>query len=190
MLPLEAGTDYTVAAVGVLDSIEALVLVDNNAAPAEGQAHIRVIHTSPDAPAVDVAVSGGDVLIADLEFGQASQYVPVPAGSYDLEVRVAGTEDVAIDIPGFVADAGAIFSVFAVGQLADGSLTVEAFADVQYAQSSGGGTPTTPNMPAAGAGGTAGDNASNSMWWLLAAGALGGLALVVGGRLLPLGRRA
>ena len=189
-LPLQAGTDYTVAAVGVLESIEALVLTDNNAAPAAGQAHIRVVHASPDAPAVDVAVAGGDVLISNLEFGQASEYLPVPAGSYDLQVRVAGTEDVAIDIPGFVAEAGAIYSVFAVGLLADGSLMAEAFLDAKYDQATGGGTPNTPNMPATGAGGMANDGPSSSMWWLLAAGALGGLALVAGGRLLPLGRKA
>jgi hypothetical protein len=54
-LILEAGKDYTVAAANVLASIEPVVYVDNNAAPAAGKGHVRVIHL-PDAPAVDIYV--------------------------------------------------------------------------------------------------------------------------------------
>ncbi|MGD2040576.1 MAG: DUF4397 domain-containing protein, partial [Anaerolineae bacterium] len=54
-LDLAAGTDYTVVAVGLLENIEPLVLVDNNSAPAAGKAHVRFVHASPDAPAVDIA---------------------------------------------------------------------------------------------------------------------------------------
>ena len=83
-----------------------------------------MIHASPDAPAVDVAVAGGDVLIPGLEFPNASGPLDVPAGSYDLEVRVAGTEDVAIDLPGVALDAGTVYDILAIGSLEDGSLTV------------------------------------------------------------------
>src|SRR5688572_30704396 len=56
---LSAGTDYTVAAVNRLSQIQARVSVDDNAAPAAGKAHVQVIHASPDAPAVDIALKGG-----------------------------------------------------------------------------------------------------------------------------------
>ena len=58
-LDLAADTDYTVVAVGQLANIEPLVLVDNNSTPAAGKAHVRFVHTSLDAPAVDIAVKGG-----------------------------------------------------------------------------------------------------------------------------------
>jgi hypothetical protein len=44
-LALEA-KDYTVVAVGLLENIEPLVLIDNNSAPAAGKAHVRFVHAS------------------------------------------------------------------------------------------------------------------------------------------------
>jgi hypothetical protein len=69
-------------------------------------------------------VTGGDVLIPGLEFPNASDELVVPAGSYDLEVRPAGTTDVALALPGVVLEAGMTYDVFAIGTLADGTLTV------------------------------------------------------------------
>ena len=87
-------------------------------------ARIRVVHASPDAPAVDVAVRDGDVLIENLVFPDASDYLSVPADTYDLEVRPTGTTDVALDLPGVELEAGMVYSVYAIGHVGDGSLTV------------------------------------------------------------------
>lgn len=60
------------------------------AAAADG-AKVRVLHGSPDAPAVDVYVDGAKVgaPLAGLEFGDISPYVSLPAGTYDLKVCAA-----------------------------------------------------------------------------------------------------
>ena len=114
-LTLDAGTDYTVVAVGQLASIEPLVLVDNNSAPAAGKAHVRFVHASPDAPAVDIAVTGGPVLFANVPFKGVGDYLPVDAGTYDLEARVAGTETVALSVPGVSLAEGGVYTIFAMG---------------------------------------------------------------------------
>ncbi|GIW04345.1 MAG: cell wall anchor [Thermomicrobiales bacterium] len=121
---LEAGAAYEVAATGLLANITPQIYQVNLSKLGEGQARIRVIHTSPDAPAVDVAVKGGDVLIANLAFPNASDYLEVPAGSYDLEVRAAGTTTVALELPGVKLDPAMVYDVFAIGQLSDNTLTV------------------------------------------------------------------
>jgi len=72
-LTLEA-QDYTVVAVGKLEDIEPLVLVDNNAAPAEGKAHVRFVHASPDAPSVDIAVKDGPILFSNIAFKETGDY--------------------------------------------------------------------------------------------------------------------
>lgn len=136
---IEAGNDYTVAATNVLASITPLVLVDDNSAPAAGNAHVRFVHASPDAPAVDVAVAGGPVLFADYEFGEFSPYTPVPAGTYDLEVRLAGTTTVALPLPGITLEAGKVYTAFAMGLVGDGTLT--AVLSVDNATSGGGVAP-------------------------------------------------
>ncbi len=111
-----AGKDYTVAATGQLASIAPLVLVDDNSAPAAGNAHVRFIHLSPNAPAVDIAVAGGGpVIFANVAFGEVGTYTPVPAGTYNLEVRLAGTTTVVLPIPGVTLAAGKVYTAYAFG---------------------------------------------------------------------------
>ena len=120
---LEADTAYTVAATGLLgeDDLSPLVLVDDLFNYCENS-KVRFVHTSPDAPAVDVGPSDGSVLFGDVAFRGASEYAKLPAGTYDLEVRVAGTMDIALVIPDVTIEAGTNYTVFAIGKLGDGTL--------------------------------------------------------------------
>ncbi|HLU35393.1 MAG TPA: DUF4397 domain-containing protein [Thermomicrobiales bacterium] len=123
-LTLDEGMAYHVAATGTLSMINAQVYAADLAQTDQGNARVRVIHASPDAPAVDIAVTGGDVLIPGLEFPNGSDYLETPAGTYDLEVRAAGTMDVALALPGVTLEAGTVYEIIAVGQLSDGTLDV------------------------------------------------------------------
>ncbi|MEZ0322117.1 MAG: DUF4397 domain-containing protein [Thermus sp.] len=125
-LDLREGVYYTVAATGFLAQIRPQVYTDLLAGffPRAGYARVRVVHASPDAPAVDVAVKGGPVLFQNLPFPQAALYTAVPAGTYDLEVRIAGTTTVALALPGVKLESGKIYTIFAVGSAKNGTLTV------------------------------------------------------------------
>jgi hypothetical protein len=116
-LPVTGGANYTVFASDVVASIGAVVLTDDLTAPASGKAHVRFVHLSPDAPAVDVAVQGGPVLFPNHAFKQFTPFTPVDAGTYNLEVRVAGTTTVALPLNGITLQAGKIYTVFAKGLL-------------------------------------------------------------------------
>jgi hypothetical protein len=122
-LEFAPGTMTTVAATNALASIEAQVLADAPA-PQEGIAQVRVVHFSADAPAVDVAADGGDVVAENLAYKAAAGYLDLPEGEYDLEIRPTGTTDVAFDIDPLALAGGTSYTVFAIGSLADGSFTV------------------------------------------------------------------
>lgn len=123
---LGANKNYSVFAINSQannagTTFEALVLEDNLAAPASGQAHVRFVHLSPDAPAVDIVnVTGGanTILIANKAYKTYTDFIPLPAGTYDLAVRVAGTQTTALSLPGVTLQAGKILTVFARGFLA------------------------------------------------------------------------
>lgn len=151
-LELEGGVNYNVAAIGLLEDISATVFTTDAADLAEGQARVQVIHASPDAPAVDIAVAGGPVLVGDLSFPDASGALDVDAGTYDLEVRPAGTEDVALDLPGVALEAGMVYDILAIGLLEDGSLTVLPLTTPADTASVGGGDPSVTTMPNSGVG--------------------------------------
>lgn len=121
------GVAYEAAATGLLAHITVQVRrVD--LAPVgsvdKPMARIRVVHASTDAPAVDIAVKGGDVLVSHLAYPRASDWLDVPAGSYDLEVRPAGQTDVALSLPGVKLEAGQVYSFYAIGELSNKTLTV------------------------------------------------------------------
>jgi hypothetical protein len=59
--------------------------------PATGTATLRVVHASPDAPAVDIYAEGlATPLFTDLAYGSATEYVEVDEGTYNIQIRAAG----------------------------------------------------------------------------------------------------
>jgi len=126
----ESDKAYTVAATGFLgeDDLQPLVLVDDRFTMMS-ESKIRFVHTSPDAPAVDVGQSDGSVVFGDVALRESSMYAQLPAGSYDLEVRVAGTMDIALSVPNVVLEEGTNYTVFAIGSLSDGTLEALAVVD-------------------------------------------------------------
>jgi hypothetical protein len=66
---------------------------DNGTNPPEQTAQVRAVHASPDAPAVDIYVEGSSTPIAtNVSYGDATPYVTVPAGSYNIQLRPAGAD--------------------------------------------------------------------------------------------------
>lgn len=114
-LDLERNENYSVFAINTLSAIEPLVLTDDLDAPAAGKAHVRFVHLSPDAPAVDVAVTDGPVLFSNRAFKSATDFTPVDAASYNLEVRLAGTNTVVLTVPNVQLASGRIYTIFAKG---------------------------------------------------------------------------
>jgi hypothetical protein len=115
-----AGSMYTIAATDAVANISAQVLEDTPDASCDN-ASVRVVHFSADAPAVDIATAGSsadDAIVQDLEYPNATDYLDLPADTYDLEVRVAGETTVALDLPGVAVEDCNAYSVFAIGSAA------------------------------------------------------------------------
>ncbi len=160
-LDLADGAAYTVAATGLLgaNDLRPIVLVDDLSTRGD-RAKVRFVHASPDAPAVDIAAANGalvggadpatlpspgqagapqvpatggtaDVLFANVAFREARGYVPVAAGSYDLQVRPAGSSAVALTVPDVAVSNGRNYTIFAIGRLGNGSLSALALPDAR-----------------------------------------------------------
>lgn len=114
-LPVSENMSYSVFAIDYVSKLSTLVLADNLAKPASGYAHVRFIHLSPNAPAVDIGLTGGPVVWGNKEFKQYTDFTPILAGTYNLEVRLAGTTTVALPLAGVKLDDGKIYTVFARG---------------------------------------------------------------------------
>jgi len=121
---VEADTDYTVAATGEVGDdadrpFELLPLTDDNSAPDDGMARVRLLHASPDAPTVDVTAGDGETVLFDgVAYGE-SGYVSVPADTYTLEVRgdTESNDGEAVYTQSVTLEAGQVYTAAAVGYL-------------------------------------------------------------------------
>src|SRR3712207_9266002 len=76
----------------LLYTVGMALLVFGVALPAAAQSNnamVRVIHASPDAPAVDVFVDG-QAALRNVAFPAVSDYLEVPAGAHRVAVAPAG----------------------------------------------------------------------------------------------------
>lgn len=120
---------YTIVALDNLAEITPIVIEDKKLNIGRKVAAVRFIHASPDAPAVDIAVKNGPVLFSDVEFKEYSKYIRVPSGVYDLEVRLAGTDTVVLNIPGVSLMKEYAYTAVAVGEVGQGTLGAALFSD-------------------------------------------------------------
>jgi hypothetical protein len=113
----------TIAAIGSLTgdggALQLKVLRDRDTR-SRHLTRLRVAHTSPDAPAVDVQAKlfGRWVrVVRGLEFGETSGYLLLPAGKYRLRIVAAGTDTVVKDLGKVRLKGGASSTAWAVGFL-------------------------------------------------------------------------
>ncbi len=118
--------DATVAAIGELTGEDTefrpLVLEDDNDGPADDTARVRLVHASPDAPAVDVTLAGsGDTLFDGVAFGESGT-VEVPAGTYTLQLRPASEGDDGTVLAEYPVEftGGTVYTGFAGGYYSTG----------------------------------------------------------------------
>lgn len=83
--------------------------------------YIRVFHASPNAPAVDV-YANGNLLVKNLAYKEVSQYIPVPAGTYNIKVYPSGKMTNPVINTSVSIPENSVFNVAAIGTLPNISL--------------------------------------------------------------------
>ena len=113
----------TIAAIGSLTGdggpLQLKVLRDRDTV-SRHLTRLRVAHTSPDAPAVDIQVRLAGHwyrIVRNLSFGEASGYLLLPAWSYRLRIVAAGTSTVVKDLGKVRLKGGTSSTAWAVGFL-------------------------------------------------------------------------
>jgi hypothetical protein len=105
------------------------VLRDSNRIPAAGSARVRVVHSEPSAPAVDVYFAGpyaglGLPVLTGVPFGAASGYLTVPTGmrekQYQARVTVAGTKTIAINSGRLIVPSESVRTYVAIDPMEEG----------------------------------------------------------------------
>ncbi|PKM63024.1 MAG: hypothetical protein CVU97_02380 [Firmicutes bacterium HGW-Firmicutes-21] len=110
----------TVAATGKLSEITPMVIEEEYMPQINGnKAYVRFVHLSPNAPAVDITLPDGTMLFENVSYGDYTDYLEVAPGTYTLQVKPAGVDQVVLSVPNVQLSAGTVYSVYAVGLVGD-----------------------------------------------------------------------
>ncbi|UEG52079.1 DUF4397 domain-containing protein [Mucilaginibacter daejeonensis] len=115
-LTLQANKFYTAYLANTSTAPDLVIVRDTIVQPAANSATIRLVNVSANAPAVDLAVTGGAVIATNRAYKQASPFKTVAGGtSYNLEIRQAGTTTVLTTLTGANLNSGSVYTVWLQG---------------------------------------------------------------------------
>lgn len=121
---LATGTSYILVVYGTPDNPQAMALAAPTAAEAPG-GFVRVMHGVVGAPAVDVYIND-TLAVPALDVAGFTQHVAIPAGTYDVALRAAGSSENLTSVS-LTVETGKAVTVAALGSAAD--LRVNVFED-------------------------------------------------------------
>ena len=88
----------TIAAAGNFEDLQLIPYIEGNADDLpENESRVRAIHLSPDAPGVDMLLDG-ELAFKNIGFMDATTYVQLPSGDYDVTINIADTNDTVLTL--------------------------------------------------------------------------------------------
>jgi hypothetical protein len=124
-LHLKANTAYTLFLTNTAANPQFVLLTDTISKPAANSAGIRFINLSPDAPAVDFAITSGTVISSNQAFKSFTTFNPLPGNeSYTFVVKQAGTNTILATLPAVNINTGTTYT-FWLGGLAAGTTSAD-----------------------------------------------------------------
>lgn len=120
------GESQTLGILGLMSNgtLEARLYDDDTLPTAAGEAKVRAVHAVPDMGAASVTSATGEQLLVLPGFSSASLYAQMPAGTYTLRLRPAGTNKAALTLQGVDLASGETHTAFVIGSATNGTLNV------------------------------------------------------------------
>jgi hypothetical protein len=120
----DAGSYYSFYVVDSSNKRKPLILKDDLSAPSAGKAKIRILHLSPNTPAIDISITGsGSAAINstnrsfnDVQTNTAfAAFQEVDAAGLTLTVKAAGSSTTLVSVPIPALTAGKIYTIIIKG---------------------------------------------------------------------------
>jgi hypothetical protein len=107
---------YSLFLANVQSKPDMVVVRDTITRPADGKASIRFVNVSSDAPAVDLAIQGGAVVIANESYKGASSFIAITGNTtYNFEVRQHGTNTVLASLANVSLNSSSVYTIWLHG---------------------------------------------------------------------------
>lgn len=114
-LTIPPNTISTIAAIGLLPDIDLYPILDPIQEIVPGKACVRFAHLSPNAPAVDITLPNGTIIFDNVEYREVTDYECISPGRIAIQARVAGTDQVVLNVPRIRLQPNRFYTIYAVG---------------------------------------------------------------------------
>jgi hypothetical protein len=140
---LNADSYYSVVVAGKFKNMNLNLYPDSSGGnPPADRATARFLHATPDVPKVDVFQNGSTALYRNISFMEVSPYLQMPAGHYEIELRVAGSSSPIFTLKDFNAEGGHIHTLAAAGGIGRPVELVQMYDSTSVAVTPKGGAAT------------------------------------------------
>jgi len=112
-------------AITVKDQKYKLVAIPDTIQVPMGEAKLRIVHLSPDAPAVDIGIKDGAAIFKNLSYREHTNHLAITPTIADLEVRAGGTKQVVLQLENIDFKQGTPYTLYIIG-LAGGNPSLQA----------------------------------------------------------------
>lgn len=121
-----SGESYSVYAIGDQFAVEQLIVEDDLTIPDVGYGRIRFIHLSPDAPSLNLCLDGGmtlDPAFYEITYKEYSDFVKIPEGVYDLELRNTNTLLPVLNLDAFNIESEKNYTLYIFGNISSQTIS-------------------------------------------------------------------
>lgn len=117
-IPLELNSISSLFLIDRGVNLDYLTTKDELGSMSSSKAFVRFINLSPDAPALNLAIKDGDVVVSDKAYKATSAFIEIEAKSYIFEIKDKTTSATKATLESFEFKAGKSYTVIATGLLA------------------------------------------------------------------------
>lgn len=121
-ISLGGNTAYTYFLIGQSGQLDGVLSTDVMTTVSTEKAFVRFVNLSPDAPSLNLAVTGGNVVINNQYYKQVSSFVAIDPKTYSFDIQEQSTGKIKTTLTGATLTAGKYYTVMALGMLSPGNL--------------------------------------------------------------------
>lgn len=114
-LILKEKMNYSVFIVDSFSTPTTIFVGDDWKNPENGQAMIRMLQLSPNAPRLDVSNDTGKVYFKNMAYKNVSGYTPIDAGVYQWELRDTNSTKIIAELPTMIFNTGKVYTIYIHG---------------------------------------------------------------------------
>jgi len=105
---------YTVAVTGKPTNISLLIISDLVACLGS-KVNLKMLHLAPDTGNLDISIPNGTILFKDVPYLESTAYITLQPGTYTLQAKVSGTDNVILTVPRQKLSASKAYTAYVVG---------------------------------------------------------------------------